>query len=176
MSMSARRYRAAEALLGVGVAALGAFVAVETSTITVSPVYAKVGPQAIPYIVAGGLIVLGLSFAGAALRAPAPPDAERRAPTDWLPLLAISVGLVAQMLLLEPAGFVIAAAVLFFCVAFGFGSRRYVARRRDRGRAGASRLCRLHARPQPAAAGRCAGGSAVGAGAYPVPADHRCRP
>ena len=73
-----------------------------------------------------GLIVLGLSFAGTALRAPAPPAAERRTPTDWLPLLAISVGLVAQMLLLEPAGFVIAAAVLFFCVAFGFGSRRYL--------------------------------------------------
>jgi putative tricarboxylic transport membrane protein len=117
---------AAEALLGLAVAALGAFIAVETSTITVSPVYAKVGPQAIPYIVAGALILLGLLFAGAALRGTAPPDAAGRTPTDWFPLVAISVGLVAQMLLLEPAGFVIAAAVLFFCVAFGFGSRRYV--------------------------------------------------
>ena len=124
MSMSAGRY--AEALVGLGVAALGAFIAVETSTITVSPVYAKVGPQAIPYIVAGGLILLGLLFAVAALRAATAPEGERQAPTDWFPLLAISVGLVAQMLLLEPAGFVIAAAVLFFCVAFGFGSRRYV--------------------------------------------------
>jgi putative tricarboxylic transport membrane protein len=126
--MSAGRYRAAEVLLGLGVAALGAFIAVETSTIRVSPVYAKVGPQAIPYIVAGGLILLGLLFAAAALRAPAsppPPDAEARAATDWLPLAVISLGLIAQMLLLQPAGFVIAAAVLFFCVALGFGSRRY---------------------------------------------------
>jgi putative tricarboxylic transport membrane protein len=31
---------------------------------------------------------------------------------------------VAQRLLIERAGFVVAAAVLFVCVAFGFGSRR----------------------------------------------------
>ena len=43
----------AEILLGLGVAALGAFIAVETSEITVAPIYAKVGPTVIPYIVAG---------------------------------------------------------------------------------------------------------------------------
>jgi putative tricarboxylic transport membrane protein len=120
-----------EILLGLGIAALGVFIAVETSTIEVSPAYAKIGPQAIPYIVAGGLILFGLLFAAAAARrrapvphpAPASRGLEKR--DDWRALAAISVGLAAQMLLLQGAGFVIAAAVLFFCVAFGFGSRRY---------------------------------------------------
>jgi putative tricarboxylic transport membrane protein len=118
----------AEALLGLGIAALGVFMAIETSSIQVSPIYAKIGPQAIPYIVAGGLILFGLLFAGLALRVHAPPGtadpSEERA--DWQPLVAISGGLIAQMLLLERAGFVIASALLFFCVAFGFGSRRYL--------------------------------------------------
>jgi putative tricarboxylic transport membrane protein len=130
MSTSTGRIVVAEILLGLGVAALGAFIAIETSRMGVSPAYAKVGPQAIPYLVAGGLILFGLLFAVAALRpaAPAPDagEASRTQPVDWLPLAVISAGLVAQMLLLVPAGFVIASAILFFCVAFGFGSRRYV--------------------------------------------------
>jgi putative tricarboxylic transport membrane protein len=43
-----------------------------------------------------------------------------------MPLAAIAVGLIQQMLLFESAGFVPTAAILFFCVAFGFGSRRYL--------------------------------------------------
>ena len=37
----------------------------------------------------------------------------------------VSAGLAAQMALIHSAGFVIAAAVLFACVARGFGSRRW---------------------------------------------------
>ena len=119
--------RIGELIIGLGVAALGCFIAVETSQITVAPAYAKVGPGVIPYLVAGGLILLGLLFALQACRtaAPAPPSTPA-GPTDWWALAAISAGLAAQMLLLERAGFVIAAAVLFFCVAFGFGSRRFL--------------------------------------------------
>jgi putative tricarboxylic transport membrane protein len=132
MSKSGGRFALAEVLLGLGVAALGAFIAIETSMIGVSPAYAKVGPQAIPYLVAAGLILFGLLFAGAALRPAAPaPDASStegpdKEPADWQPLAVISAGLIAQMLLLVPAGFVIASAILFSSVAFGFGSRRYV--------------------------------------------------
>jgi putative tricarboxylic transport membrane protein len=126
--MSGGRIAVAEVLLGLGVAALGAFIAIESSAIEVSPAYAKVGPQAIPYLVAAGLILFGLLFAGMSLRptAPAADDAAKAEPTDWRALAIISAGLIAQMLLLVPAGFVIASAILFFCVAFGFGSRRYL--------------------------------------------------
>jgi putative tricarboxylic transport membrane protein len=117
----------AEAVLGLGVAALGAFIAVESSALPVSPAYAKVGSQVIPYLVAAGLIVLGLLFAAMSLRPRAADAAPTTAePADWQALAVISVGLVAQMLLLVPAGFVIASAILFYCVAFGFGSRRYL--------------------------------------------------
>ena len=121
-----------ELLIGLGVAALGVFIAVATSQITVAPLYAKVGPGVIPYLVAGGLILLGLLFAGSAVRRqPPPPHATAPAlpsedKSDWRPLVVMSAGLVAQMLLIERAGFIIASAVLFFCVAFGFGSRRYL--------------------------------------------------
>ena len=125
--MSRGRIAIAEVLVGLGVAALGGFIAVESSLIEVSPAYAKVGPQAIPYLVAAGLILFGLLFAGMSLR---PRAADVAAPTadgaDWLALAVISAGLIAQMLLLVPAGFVIASAILFYCVAFGFGSRRYL--------------------------------------------------
>ncbi len=130
MNTSGRRFAVAEVVLGLGVAALGAFIAVESSAIDVSPAYAKVGPQAIPYLVAAGLILFGMLFAGMALRprAPAPDDAAapQTEPADWRALVVISAGLVAQMLLLVPAGFVVASAILFHCVAFGFGSRRYL--------------------------------------------------
>jgi putative tricarboxylic transport membrane protein len=117
--------KTAALIVGLGVAALGVFIAVETSRITVAPIYAKVGPGVIPYLVAGGLILLGLLFAGSAVRrqAAAAPPAEAG---DWRPLVVISVGLIAQLLLIERVGFVIASAVLFVCVAFGFGSRRYL--------------------------------------------------
>jgi putative tricarboxylic transport membrane protein len=123
-----RRAAPAEVLLGLGVAALGAFIAIESSAIEVSPAYAKVGPQAIPYLVAAGLILFGLLFAGMSLcpRAIAADETAAAEPADWRALAVISAGLIAQMLLLVPAGFVIASAILFFCVAFGFGSRRYV--------------------------------------------------
>jgi putative tricarboxylic transport membrane protein len=132
MTELTRRFAIADVLVGLGVAALGAFIAVETSKFQVSPLYAKVGPQLIPYIIAGGLILFGLLFAASAARPRAPAAtpsgeaAEEAGGTDWLALGVISIGLVAQMLLLEWAGFAIAAAVLFYCVAFGFGSRRYL--------------------------------------------------
>jgi putative tricarboxylic transport membrane protein len=118
--------KAAELFVGLGVAALGVFIAVETSQITVAPLYAKVGPGVIPYLVAGCLILLGLLFAVGAVRGSAAEAAPPAEAGDWRPLVVIGAGLVAQMLLIERAGFVIASAVLFVCVAHGFGSRRYL--------------------------------------------------
>jgi putative tricarboxylic transport membrane protein len=45
---------------------------------------------------------------------------------DWIPVIAIAVGLIQQILLFEFLGFVPTAAILFVCVSFGFGSRRYL--------------------------------------------------
>ncbi len=134
---------AAEIILGLGIAALGAFILIETWEIRVSPVYAKVGPRVIPILIGCILTALGLVLAWQGWRTrPAPhinPPATMDAPgslldtpgtggerTDWLPLVAIAAGLIQQILLFEIAGFVPTAAILFLCVAFGFGSRRYL--------------------------------------------------
>jgi putative tricarboxylic transport membrane protein len=81
-------------------------------------------------VVAAGIILLGLWLAFEAFsggwRGAAPDDAAARGEHafnagafGW-----VSAGLALQMVLIGSAGFVIAAAVLFVCVARGFGSRR----------------------------------------------------
>jgi putative tricarboxylic transport membrane protein len=126
-----KRGAAAELLLGLGIAALGAFLLYETGEIRVAPVYAKVGPRVIPYLVGGIMAALGLILAWQswrAMQAAGPTLAHEQAEerTDWLPIGAIAVGLIQQILLFEPLGFMPTAAILFFCVAYGFGSRRYL--------------------------------------------------
>jgi putative tricarboxylic transport membrane protein len=37
----------------------------------------------------------------------------------------VSLGVVADVVLLEPAGFIVASSILFVCTARGFGSRRW---------------------------------------------------
>ena len=137
------RRAAAEIILGLGIAALGAFILYETQAIHVIPIYAKVGPRDIPMLVGAVLALLGLALAwqgwrakpAAALNPPAAMDAPGSmldtpgtggGQIDWIPLAAIGIGLVQQILLFELLGFVPTAAILFFCVAFGFGSRRYL--------------------------------------------------
>jgi putative tricarboxylic transport membrane protein len=141
--MAMERRAAAEIILGLGIAALGAFILYEAQAIHVIPIYAKVGPKDIPILVGAILALLGLALAWQGWRAkPAPqldPPTVMDAPgskldtpgtggdvTDWIPVVAIAVGLVQQTLLFELLGFVPTAAILFFCVSFGFGSRRYL--------------------------------------------------
>jgi len=136
-----RRGAAAEIILGLGIAALGAFILYETGAIKVAPIYSKVGPRDIPILIGAILAVLGLAWqawrAKPAVRLDPPavmdaPGSLLDAPgtggetTDWQPIGAIAVGLIQQILLFEILGFVPTAAILFFCVAYGFGSRRYL--------------------------------------------------
>src|SRR5687768_15306436 len=77
-SMLMERRAAAEIILGLGIAALGAFILYEAQTIRVIPIYAKVGPKDIPILVGAILAALGLALAWQGWRAkPAP----RRDPT-----------------------------------------------------------------------------------------------
>jgi putative tricarboxylic transport membrane protein len=46
---------------------------------------------------------------------------------DWLAVLLVSAGLIAQMLLLEWVGWIVAATILFVLTARAFMSRRLVA-------------------------------------------------
>jgi putative tricarboxylic transport membrane protein len=110
----------ADAVLGIGVALLGVAFVVATLRIDVQPVYAKVGPTFVPWLVSAGLIVTGGLMAWAGINGPPRGDEVK---TEWRPVAWIFAGLVADWLLFKPAGFIIASTVLFFCVARGFGSR-----------------------------------------------------
>jgi putative tricarboxylic transport membrane protein len=117
-----RGLRLGEAVLAAFVLVLGAFVAVETALLRTGPGYAAVGPKLFPWLVAAGLLLVGLALLrGARAGAVAQPAGFE---LDLPPPLAVTAGLVLQMVLMKPAGFVIASTVLFVFVAHAFGSRR----------------------------------------------------
>ena len=118
----ARGFRVGESVLALVLVALGAWIAVETARLPVVATYARIGPKLFPWLVAGGLGLTGLALLYEAWRSEVP----RLRRLEWQPLALVSAGLVAQMLLLEPAGFVLASAVLFVTVAMAFGNFRVV--------------------------------------------------
>ena len=92
--------------------------------------YSGIGPNFMPKVVAGGLIVIGLwlfaELATGGWRDRVPDDAAERGEHAfrWHAFAWVSAGLFAQMALIQHGGFIVAAAVLFACVARGFGSTR----------------------------------------------------
>jgi putative tricarboxylic transport membrane protein len=128
--MPGRPVRRAEVVLSLGVLALGVFAAVIAFRLPEAGGYARVGPNFMPKVVAGGLVLMGLwllaEVATGGWREAVDDDPAARGEHAFhLPAFAwVSAGLFAQMALIRDAGFVIAAMVLFFCVARGFGSER----------------------------------------------------
>jgi putative tricarboxylic transport membrane protein len=115
--------RLGEAVLGGGVLALGLFIAYQTSQLEVAPTHATIGPTLFPFLIAGGLIIIGAlvlreAFFGHVAH-------ERGGfELDWLAVALVSAGLIAQMFLLETVGWIPATTLLFVAVARAFGSRR----------------------------------------------------
>jgi putative tricarboxylic transport membrane protein len=124
------KYKTAEIVLSVAVLALGIAVAVGTSRLSSAGGYSRIGPNAAPAIIAGGLILLGLWLLYEALsggwRGVSRGEAALRNEHAFHAgaFIWVTAGLLAQMLLIHRAGFVLAQAALFACVARGFGSKR----------------------------------------------------
>jgi putative tricarboxylic transport membrane protein len=122
----------AELVLSLAVLLLGIAVAIGTASLSGAGGYARVGPNVAPAVIAGGLIVLGLwllyeaVFGGWGNAAPESPEARGEHEFSPSAFIWVSLGLLTQMLLIHRAGFVIAQAALFTCVARGFGSKRYL--------------------------------------------------
>ncbi|HXF45731.1 MAG TPA: tripartite tricarboxylate transporter TctB family protein [Burkholderiaceae bacterium] len=124
------RGRLAQWLLSAGVLALGIGAALTTARLPGAGGYSGIGPNFMPAVVSGGLILCGLwllaEVATGGWRRAAPDDpAERGEHAFYAPgFLWVTAGLFAHMVLINRAGFVIAATVLFVLVARGFGSVR----------------------------------------------------
>jgi putative tricarboxylic transport membrane protein len=121
----------AELVLSLAVLSLGIAVAIGTASLSGAGGYARIGPNVAPAVIAGGLILLGswllyeAVFGGWRNAVPDSPEARGEHDFSLSAFIWVSIGLIAQMLLIHRAGFVLAQATLFTCVARGFGSRRY---------------------------------------------------
>ena len=113
-----------EIILGIALAVAGVLLLIGTTSITVAPVYSRVGPRVFPFLVAGGLIVVGLLNVLESWKGKQTPPDEHKA-TPW-PIALISAAILADALLLERLGFVVSSTMLFALVAAGFGSRRHL--------------------------------------------------
>lgn len=110
--------------------ALGVFLLVETQRIAV-PVNANaVGPRFFPTVVGAVLVVVSLWLAVDVLRGgrgqmEAAEDVDVSRSSDWRTLALLSAVFLGHAFLLEPVGFPVAAALLFFGVAASLGSRHW---------------------------------------------------
>ncbi len=124
--------RYAETLVAVGVEAMGIVILLETRDIRVPRAFSSVGPRVVPYIIGWGLVIIGAWYAIDVVRGrPAAPsadseDADPTLPADWAVLGGLALALAVYAVLMEPAGFVLASALLFTMATFAMGSRLIV--------------------------------------------------
>jgi putative tricarboxylic transport membrane protein len=90
-----------------------------------------VGPKAVPILVGGLLVVTGLLLAWDVLRGrrghpEAGEDIDLSHGNDWRALLLLSAAFLANIALIERAGWPVSGAVLFFGCAYALGSRHLI--------------------------------------------------
>ena len=122
----------AQLALSVAVVMLGIAAAIVAFSLPAMGGYSRLGPNVMPVVVSLGLVALGvwllIEYLTGGWRSPVPDEAAARGEHPFVAsaFAWVSAGLAVQMLLIHTAGFVIAAAALFACVARGFGSMRWL--------------------------------------------------
>ena len=110
---------------------LGIFVAWDTSRMDVPQGSSIVSPQTFPYMVAAFTSLVGFSLIMQVLRGRlGTPEGDQPGDpflgANFKTMAIIATAIALPVILLEIAGYVIAATVCFFGVAYGFGSRKYL--------------------------------------------------
>src|SRR3954454_20470476 len=90
-----------------------------------------VGPAAVPLVVGGLLVVVSVVlaldvFRGGRGEPEGGEDVELGGGTDWRTVGLLAVAFVATALLIEPLGWPLSGAILFWGSAFALGSRHYI--------------------------------------------------
>ncbi|WSQ13924.1 tripartite tricarboxylate transporter TctB family protein [Streptomyces sp. NBC_01231] len=118
--------------LGVCVLLLALGVLVLTDALTMDVEVTQrgpVGPKTVPVVVGVGLLVIAALLAVDVLRggrgqAEGGEDIDLSEPADWRTVLLLSGVFLGAAVLIEPVGFPVAGALLFWGAAFALGSRR----------------------------------------------------
>lgn len=111
-----------EIALALGLLCVSGIVLWQTLEIPVSPIYARVGPTIIPMMTGVGLGCLSFALLVSALRGGWQTDEEKEYTPDTLALRWLAAGMLANIVLIGPAGFTVASVVMFTMVARAFGS------------------------------------------------------
>lgn len=118
-------------LIALGTVGFGVYFLQGATRIRVLPSYSNVGPRFFPFLVAYALLACGLVLVVQSLRGVrgVPDDAEDAdldAPTDWGALAILGLALAANLVLIRPAGFIVASSALFTGVALAFHDRNWL--------------------------------------------------
>jgi len=110
--------------------ALGVFLLVDAARVAVPVNANSIGPRFFPTCVGVLLVGVALWLAVDVLRGgvgemEAAEDVDVSRSSDWTTMAVLSVVFLGHALVLEPLGFPVAAALLFFGVAAALGSRRW---------------------------------------------------
>ncbi|MFE9925137.1 tripartite tricarboxylate transporter TctB family protein [Streptomyces sp. NPDC005774] len=89
-----------------------------------------VGPKTVPVVVGAGLLAVAALLAvdvlrGGRGRAETGEDVDLSEPADWRTVLLLTGVFLGSAVLIEPLGFPVAGALLFWGAAFALGSRRF---------------------------------------------------
>ena len=120
-------YVAALFLGAVGVAVIVDALSLAHSVTARGPV----GPRVVPLVVGGLLVVTSVLIARDVWRGghgepEGGEDIEPGTPSDWRTIALLVAAFVANALLIEPLGWPISGAILFWGAAFALGSRHYI--------------------------------------------------
>ena len=110
---------------------LGLFVAWDTSRMDIPQGSSIVSPQTFPYMVAAFTSLVGLGLLLDVLRGRlGTPDGDEPGdpfvPANFKTMAIVATAIALHVILLDLAGYIIAATICFFGVSFGFGSRKYL--------------------------------------------------
>lgn len=121
----------AEGVFALGFLLLGLFVLFDAYTLEEPGVFSVVSPKTFEYIIGGFATFVGLLLISEVARgkygvAEGTEPGDKFLPPDIKTMVIVIGSMALHIFLIEPAGYIAAAALTFYGVTFAFGSRKFV--------------------------------------------------